>query len=139
MVQLDNMDNAKTLLQDIEKMFSELDELKRKMENEINLKEDETQDYLHELELAKLNGIEIMKIANALIKCRRARRELKNKLELLNTLKGYTDNYIKNGILAETRQTIQNIETLKQNQETREYTPKIIKGLKCAKKRSSKD
>ena len=39
------------------------------------------------------------------------------------------------GICAETDTTIKNIETLKSNQESRQYTPRVIKDLKCAKKK----
>lgn len=135
MVQLDNMQEAKILLQNIENLFVNLDDLKKKIENEINTKDGEQEDYLHELELAKLNGIEIMKVANALKKTREERRVLKDKLELLNTIKGYTDKYITKGIIPDTRQAIKNIDTLKTNFETREYTPRVVKDLKCAKKR----
>ena len=76
-----------------------------------------------------------MKVSNSLIKTRKERRILKNKLELLNTIKGYTDKYITKGILADTKQAIKNIDTLKSNQETKEYTPRVIKDLKCAKKK----
>lgn len=134
-MQIDNMEEVKTLLLEIDNLFTNLDDLKKDIENKICIKEAEQEDYLHELELAKLNGIEIMKVANALIKTRKERRILKNKLELVNTLKGYTDKYITKGIIADTRQAIQNIDTLKSNQETKEYTPRIIKDLKCAKKK----
>lgn len=134
-MQIDNMEEMKTLLVEIDNIFTNLDEVKKDIENKICIKEAEQEDYLHELELAKLNGIEIMKVANALIKTRKERRILKNKLELVNTLKGYTDKYITKGIIADTRQAIQNIDTLKSNQETKEYTPRIIKDLKCAKKK----
>lgn len=134
-MQIDNMEEVKTLLLEIENVFTNLDELKKDIENKICIKEAEQEDYLHELELAKLNGIEIMKVSNSLIKVRKERRILKNKLELLNTLKGYTDKYITKGIIADTRQAIKNIDTLKSNQEAKEYTPRVIKDLKCAKKR----
>lgn len=134
-MQIDNMEEVKTLLVEIENVFTNLDELKKDIENKICIKEAEQEDYLHELELAKLNGIEIMKVSNSLIKVRKERRILKNKLELLNTLKGYTDKYITKGIIADTRQAIKNIDTLKSNQEAKEYTPRVIKDLKCAKKR----
>ena len=39
------------------------------------------------------------------------------------------------GIFAETDITIKNIETLRNNQETRQYTPRVLKDLKCAKKK----
>lgn len=137
-MQIDNMEDMKTLLVEIDNIFTNLDEVKKDIENKICIKEAEQEDYLHELELAKLNGIEIMKVANALIKTRKERRILKNKLELVNTLKGYTDKYITKGIIADTRQAIQNIDTLKSNQETKEYTPRIIKDLKCAKRKEVK-
>lgn len=134
-MQIDNMEEVKTLLIEIENMFTNLDELKKDIENKICIKEAEQEDYLHELELAKLNGIEIMKVSNSLIKTRKERRILKNKLELLNTIKGYTDKYITKGIIADTRQAIKNLDTLKNNQESKEYTPRVIKDLKCAKKK----
>ena len=134
-MQIDNMEEVKTLLIETENMFTNLDDLKKDIENKICIKEAEQEDYLHELELAKLNGIEIMKVSNSLIKTRKERRILKNKLELLNTIKGYTDKYITKGIIADTRQAIKNLDTLKNNQESKEYTPRVIKDLKCAKKK----
>lgn len=133
-MQLDNMEEVKRLLQDIENLFMNLDDYKKELESQISIKEAEQEDYLHELELGKLNGIEIMKVSNALIKTRKERRVLKDKLDLIKTLKGYVDEYIKKGIIAQTRQVITNIDTLKSNLESREYTPKVIKELKCAKK-----
>ncbi len=134
-MQIDNMEEVKTLLLEIDNLFTNLDDLKKDIENKICIKEAEQEDYLHELELAKLNGIEIMKVSHSLIKTRKERRILKNKLELLNTIKGYTDKYINKGILADTKQAIKNIDTLKNNQESKEYTPRVIKDLKCAKKK----
>lgn len=133
-MQLENMEEAKILLLEIENLFMNVDNLKKELEIKIAAKDDETVDYLHELELAKLNGIEIMSTAKALIKTRKERRILKDQLALINTLKGYTDKYITKGIIADTRQVINNIDTLKNNQDTREYTPKVVQGLKCAKK-----
>lgn len=134
-MQIDNMEEVKTLLLEIDNLFTNLDDLKKDIENKICIKEAEQEDYLRELELAKLNGIEIMKVSHSLIKTRKERRILKNKLELLNTIKGYTDKYINKGISADTKQAIKNIDTLKNNQESKEYTPRVIKDLKCAKKK----
>lgn len=134
-MQLDNLEEVKILLLEVEDLFMNLEDCKKQIEDQINIKEAEQEDYLHELELGKLNGIEIMGVSKALIKTRKERRILKDKLELLKTIKGYTDKYINKGIIAETRQAIMNIETLKSNQESREYTPRIVKGLKCAKKK----
>mgnify|MGYP000209869982 CR=1 FL=1 len=138
-MQIDDIEEAKILLLDIENLFMDLDDTKRSLESQISIKDDETQDYLHELELAKLNGIEIMAVSKALINTRKERRVLKDKLEVVNTLKGYTDKYITKGIIADTRQAISNLDTLKSNQEGREYTPKVIKDLKCDKKRKREE
>lgn len=134
-MQLDNMEEVKILLQDIENLFMNLDDYKKELENQISIKEAEQEDYLHELELGNLNGIEIMKVSKSLIKTRKERRILKDKLDLIKTLKGYVDEYIKKGIIAQTKQVITNIDTLKSNLDSREYTPKVIKELKCAKKK----
>ena len=134
-MQLDNLEEVKILLLEVEDLFMNLENCKKQIEDQISIKEAEQEDYLHELELGKLNGIEIMGVSKSLIKTRKERRILKDKLELLKTIKGYTDKYINKGIIAETRQAIMNIETLKSNQESREYTPRIVKGLKCAKKK----
>lgn len=134
-MQLDNVEEVENLLQDTGGLFEKLDEVKKKLENEIEIKNAEQEDYLHELELAKLNAWEISQTAKELMKTRKERRELKDKLELINTIKGYADKYITKGIIADTKQAIKNIETLKRNQEKREYTPRIVKNLKCAKKR----
>lgn len=137
-MQIDNMEEVKTLLLEIDNLFTNLDDLKRDIENKICIKEAEQEDYLHEIELSKLNAFELSKVAVLLRDTRKERRMLKNKLELINTLKGYTDKYITKGIIADTRQAIQNIYTLKSNQETKEYTPRIIKDLKCAKRKEEK-
>lgn len=132
-MELDNIEEMKILLADIENLFMNLDDYIKQIENKINVKEAEQEDYLHELELAKLNGIEIMSVSKSLIKTRKERRILKDKLELLKTLKGYTDKFITKGIVAETKQAISNIEMLKKKQETRTYKARVVKNLKCAK------
>lgn len=105
-MQIDNIEETKRLLMDVEDMFTNLDDVKKDIESKIRRKEAEQEDYLHELELAKLNGIEIMQVAKELIKTRKERRILKDKLELINTLKGYSDKFITKGIIADTKQAI---------------------------------
>ena len=133
-MQLDEMQEIRKLLVNIEDLFLNLENIKKKLEHEINLANDEQEDYLHELELGKLNGIEIMGVAKLLIQARKKRRVLKDKLDLVNTIKGYTDKYITKGILPDTTQAIKNIDTLKNNQDNRGYIPRVVKDLKCAKK-----
>lgn len=134
-MQLDNTEDVKKLLADIENLFSNLDEIKINLEKQIKIKEDETTDYLHELELGNLSCFEISKVSKELIRIRKERRIFKDKLELINTIKGYSDKYITKGIITDTKQAIRNIDTLINNHNTRGYVPKVVKDLKCAKKK----
>ena len=133
-MQIDNVDEVQNLLKDIEILFMDLDKVKRELEKQISLKEAEQDDYLHELELGNLNAIETGRVAKKLTAVRKERRNFKDKLELINTLKGYADKYVSKGITGDTKQAIKNIENLKNLHTSREYTPKVVKDLKCAKK-----
>ena len=129
-----NLEETKVFLNDIYKLFNTVDEEKRKLEEEIKIKDDESIDYLHELELAPLNSVEQMKLAKNLKKSRKDRRKLKDKLDVVKTLKGYSDKFIIKGVIAETKQVIENLNTLEKHLETRKYLPRVVKDLKCAKK-----
>lgn len=134
-MKIDNVDEVKELLVDIDILFSNLDDIKKELEEKIRQKEAEQEDYLHEIELGNLNGIQLTGVAKQLKQTRKERKAFKDKLDLINTLKGYTDKYITKGIIGDTKQAIKNIEMLESNHKTREYVPRIIKNLRCAKKR----
>lgn len=134
-MKIDNVDEVKELLVDVDILFSNLDDIKKELEEKIRQKEAEQEDYLHEIELGNLNGIQLTGVAKQLKQTRKERRVFKDKLDLINTLKGYTDKYITKGIIGDTKQAIKNIEMLEFNHKTREYVPRIIKNLRCAKKR----
>lgn len=134
-MKIDDIDETKALLADIDILFSNLDDIKKDLEEKIRQKEVEQEDYLHEIELGNLNGIQLTVVAKELKQTRKERRVFKDKLELINTLKGYTDKYITKGIVGDTKQAIKNIEMLESNHKTREYVPRIIKNLRCAKKK----
>lgn len=134
-MQLDNTEDVKKLLADIENLFSNLDDIKINLEKQIRIKDDETIDYLHELELGNLSCFEISKVSKDLIRTRKERRIFKDKLELVNTIKGYSDKYITKGIITDTKNAIRNIDTLINNHNTRGYVPKVVKDLKCARQR----
>lgn len=134
-MKIDNVDEVKELLVDIDILFSNLDDIKKELEEKIRQKEAEQEDHLHEIELGNLNGIQLTGVAKQLKQTRKERRVFKDKLDLINTLKGYTDKYITKGIIGDTKQAIKNIEMLESNHKTREYVPRIIKNLRCAKKR----
>lgn len=134
-MQIENMEKTLDLLENIKYFFLHLDETEKKLNTELYNKEGEKDDLLHEIELSKLNAIERMQIYSRLETVLQERRIIKDKIDLINTIKPYTSKFITKGICAETDITIKNIETLKSNQESRQYTPRIIKDLKCAKKK----
>ena len=132
---IENMQQTIALLKDIKEFFYNIDETERKLNTELYNKEGERDDLLHEIELSKLNAIEIMSTYKKLETVLKERRCIKDKIDLINTIKPYASKFITKGICAETDTTIKNIETLKSNQENRQYTPRIIKDLKCAKRK----
>lgn len=137
-MQIDNMEQTLELLNDINYFFRNIDEIDRKLQTDLHNKEGERDDLLHEVEFGKKNKLSIgerAKVYSMLEKVLQERRILKDKIDLINTIKPYTNKFIMKGIFAETDITIKNIETLRQNQETRQYTPRVLKDLKCAKKK----
>ena len=132
---IEDMQQTLELLENIDYFFKNIDAVERKLQTDLYNKEGERDDLLHEIELSKLNAIERMQTYSRLETVLKERRIIKDKIELINTIKPYTSKFITKGICAETDTTIKNIETLKSNQENRQYTPRIIKDLKCAKKK----
>ena len=132
---IEDMQQTLELLENIDYFFKNIDAVERKLQTDLYNKEGERDDLLHEIELSKLNAIERMQTYSRLETVLKERRIIKDKLDLINTIKPYASKFITKGICAETDTTIKNIETLKSNQENRQYTPRIIKDLKCAKKK----
>lgn len=134
-MQIDNMEETLELLNNINYFFKNIDEIDKKLQIDLHNKEGERDDLLHEIELSKLSIGERSRTYSHLEKVLQERRIIKDKIDLINTIKPYTNKYIMKGIVAETDITIKNIETLGSNQENRQYTPRILKDLKCAKKK----
>ena len=134
-MQIDNIEMTLELLNNINYFFKNIEEIDKKLQTDLYNKEGERDDLLHEIELSKLNAIEIVSIYKKLETVLKERRIIKNKIELINTLKPYTNKFITKGITGETSITIKNIQTLKSNQENRQYTTRILQDLKCAKKK----
>lgn len=132
---IENMQQTIELLKNIKDFFFNIDETEKRLNTELYNKEGERDDLLHEIELSKLNAIERMQTYSKLETVLKERKFIKDKIDLINTIKPYASKFITKGICAETDTTIKNIETLKSNQENRQYTPRIIKDLKCAKKK----
>lgn len=132
---IENMQQTIDLLKNIKDFFYNIEEIEKKLIAELYNKEGERDDLLHEIELSDLNIGERASTYKKLKKVLQERRIIKDKIEIVNTIKPYTSKFITKGICAETDVTIKNIETLKSNQENRQYTPRVIKDLKCAKKK----
>ena len=132
---IENMQQTIDLLNNIKDFFYNIEEIEKKLITELHNKEGERDDLLHEIELSDLNIGERASTYKKLKKVLQERRIIKDKIEIVNTIKPYTSKFITKGICAETDVTIKNIETLKSNQENRQYTPRVIKDLKCAKKK----
>lgn len=133
MTMLEEADKAIEILKNTGTFFTTIEDIEKMLNTQLVNKEAERDDLLHEIEISKLNAIEIMSVYKKLETVLHERREIKDRMLLVGTLKGYSNKYITKGILADTRQAIQNVETLKKNIETRKYTPRILKDLKCAK------
>lgn len=131
---IENIEEALKLLENIEYFFTNFEDTEKKLLTDLSNKEAERDDLLHEIELSRLNAVEIMNMHKRLEKVLKERREIKDKIALMNTMKAYVNKFVDKGICAETKITIKNIKTLKSNNEVRKYVPRIIKDLKCAKK-----
>ena len=88
--------------------------------------------------MANLNAIERTKVYCLLRKNRKERRKIKDTLDLIHSIKPYTNRFVEKGILSETNHVIKKIEVYDQHIETRIYTPRVLKNLKCAKSKEEK-
>lgn len=127
------LENTKKTIQEMQNFFMDLEKNKKQLEEELNKKELEQSDLLHEMELSRLNAIELMNTAKRLVKLRKERRVIKDILEVLKTEKGFADKYINKGICADLKQNVMNLDNLKKCWSDRKYHPKILKDLKINK------
>lgn len=126
-----NMSDEEEFLIKMKNFFENIDKLKKDLEGEISRVELERNDLLHELELGNLNAVELTKVAVVLRDVLKERRHYKDELAKVMTLKGFTDKYNNKLITGDILQVLKNLKTLKQNKETRTYTPRVIKKMKC--------
>lgn len=123
--------NEEEFLIAMKNFFENIDKLKKDLEEQISRVELERNDLLHELELGNLNAVELTKVAVVLRDVLKERRGYKDELSKVMTLKGFTDKYNNKLITGDIIQVLKNLRKLKQNQENRTYTPRVIKKLKC--------
>lgn len=126
------MTTEEEILIKMKNFFENIDKLKINLEQEIKTTELKRDDLLHELELGNLNAIELTKVAVALKKILKERRQYKDELAKVMTLKGFTDKYNNKLITGDIIQVVKNLRTLEKNNKERTYNPRVIKKLKCA-------
>ena len=122
---------AEELLINMKNFFENIDKLKTDLEQEIKRVEMERNDMLHELELGNLNAVELTKVAVTLRDILKERREYKDELAKIMTLKGFTDKYNNKLIVGDIVQVLKNLRTLEKNNAERQYNPRVIQDLKC--------
>lgn len=124
------IDKQINFLEEIDKYFTDYDEIFKTETEKQSRCHAEQEDYLHELELSKLNAVELFKLIKRMLDMRKRRRIAKNNVIALNVLKNLVNNYYKKGIGAEVKQTIENLKKLKVTQENLKYQVKVAEGLK---------
>lgn len=115
--------------------FENIDKLKADLEEQVKETELARDDFLHELELAKLNAIEMSRVAKALKEVLIERRKYKDELAKVMTLKSFTDKYNNKLIIKDIILVLKNLKTLKNNNENRKYNARRVENLKCTEKK----
>lgn len=94
LMMIENIQQTLAFLEDIKNFFPSVEEIEKKLSTELYNKEGERDDLLHEIELSKLNAIEIMSTYKKLETVLKERRCIKDKLDLINTIKPYASKFI---------------------------------------------
>ena len=84
---IEDMQQSLELLENIKYFFYNIEEIEKKLNTDSRNKEYERDDLLHEIELSKLNAIEIMAVYKKLEKVLQERRIIKDKIDLVSTIK----------------------------------------------------
>ena len=122
---------------EMKNFFENIDKLKIDLEKEIKRTELERDDLLHEIELGNLNAVELTKVASVLKDVLKERRQYKDELDKVMTLKGFTDKYNNKLITGDIIQVLKNLKTLEQNKEKRKYRARVIEDMKCVERSKS--
>ena len=131
-MKLDEIEVIEKYLNESSEFFGLLDAEKVRLESELTKKELERDDLLHEIELASLNAIELTRVSMRLKKTLKERRVLKDKIDMLSTVRGFTSKFINKGICAEIKVAKENLEKFKELKQNRKYRARILKDLKCS-------
>jgi len=94
--------------------------------DEVNRMDRLTQDYLHKLELDGLDYKERAKIATQLAKCRQARRECKDTVEILEPLIQFLESDKGKNLFNLVREALGKTRKVEGRMETRTYIPRVL-------------
>ena len=94
--------------------------------DEVNRMDRLTQDYLHKLELDGLDYKERAKVATQLAKCRQARRECKDTVEILEPLVQFLESDKGKNLLNLVREALGKTRKVEERMETRTYIPRVL-------------
>lgn len=132
-MQIDNIDEIEKFVEEMNYFFTNIERTNSDFKNQLRTKELEQDDLLHEIELSKLNAFELTKVATRLQKTRKERREIKDKLEFIATIKGFSDKYTNKLITGDLINLLKNIRRLRENWDTRIYKTRVLEDLKISK------
>ena len=138
-MKIDNIDEVEAFAKEMNYFFTYIERTNSDLKNELRTKESEQDDLLHEIELSKLNAFELSKVAVRLRDVRQERRIIKDKLEFISTLKGFTDKYNNKLITGDIAQLLKNIRNLKENWENRIYKTRVLEDLKISKMKKKEE
>ncbi|HJJ15692.1 MAG TPA: hypothetical protein OIM60_04630 [Clostridiaceae bacterium] len=138
-MKIDNIDEVEAFAKEMNYFFTYIERTNSDLKNELRVKELEQDDLLHEIELSKLNAFELSKVAVRLRDVRQERRVIKDKLEFISTLKGFSDKYNNKLITGDIAQLLKNIRMLKENWDTRIYKTRVLEDLKISKMKKKEE
>lgn len=132
-MQIDNIDEIEKFVEEMNYFFTNIERINSNLKNQLRTKELEQDDLLHEIELSKLNAFELSKVATRLQKTRKERRDIKDKLEFIATIKSFSDKYNNKLITGDLINLLKNIKKLRENWTTRIYKTRVLEDLKISK------
>lgn len=132
-MQIDNIDEVESFVKEMNEFFTNIEKVNSRLKDQLRTKELEQDDLLHEIELSKLNAFELTKVASRLRQTRIERRKIKDKLEFMATVKGFSDKYNNKLITGDLINLLKNIRTLRGNWEARIYKTRVLEDLKISK------
>lgn len=138
-MKIDNIDEVEAFAKEMNYFFTNIERTNSNLKNELRVKELEQDDLLHEIELSKLNAFELSKVAVRLRDVRQERRVIKDKLEFIATLKGFSDKYNNKLITGDIAQLLKNIRMIKENWDTRIYKTRVLEDLKISKMKKKEE